>query len=220
MTTITVAGEAEIEHAAELGTVHLSVSTEGADRQSVVEQATAIHSAIVAGVVALHEVDGAALTRWASDGVTVSSARPWNQDGVQLPFVHTATAPVTVTFADAGALSEWLGSVATNEGVIVTGVEWTLTDATKAAVTADVRAQAVKAAVRAAATYAAALALTGLTPVAVADPGLLDPGALQPGFAAAPMGASLRMKGSSPAMDLAPQPITVAATVHVRFETA
>ena len=137
-----------------------------------------------------------------------------------LPFVHTATAPISVIFTDAGALSDWVGSVATTTAWSSTGVEWTLTDATKEEVTADVRAQAVKAAVRAAATYAAALALTGLKPIAVADPGLLDAGALQPGLAAAPMGASLRMKGSAPAMDFAPQPITIAATVHVRFETA
>lgn len=218
MTTITVAGEAEVERAAELGTVHLSVSTEGPVRQGVVDEAGRIHAVIISGIVALQDAEAGVITRWTSDGVTVSSSRPWNQDGLQLPFVHTATAPISVTFADAGRLSDWLGSVATNDAVVVNGVEWSLTDATTAEVTADVRVQAVKAAVRAAATYAAALALTGLTPVAVADPGLLDSGA--PDHGAVPMGASLRMKGSAPAMGFAPQPITIAATVHVRFETA
>ncbi|KQX07310.1 MULTISPECIES: SIMPL domain-containing protein [unclassified Leifsonia] len=217
MTTITVAGEAEIERAAELGTVRLRVTAEGADRQEVIKRAAGIHSAVVAGIVALHEADDAVLTRWASDGVTVSSARPWNQDGRQLPFVHTAAAALTVTFADPGALSEWLGSVSMNDGVFVDGVEWSLTEHTTDEVTADAREKAVKSAVRAAATYAAALSLTGLKPVAIADPGLLDTGAPQPGFA--PMAASLRMKGSEQAMDLAPRPITIGATVHVRFET-
>ena len=218
MTTITVAGEAEIERAAELGTVHLSVSTEGPDRQGVVDEAGRIHAAIIAGIVALQDAEAAVITRWTSDGVTVSSARPWNQDGHQLPFVHTATAPISVTFADAGRLSDWLGSVATNDGsgrerrrVVAHGCHDGRGHRRRARAGGEGR-------VRAAATYAAALALTGLTPVAVADPGLLDRGA--PGHGAVPMASVAPHEGSAPAMGFAPQPITIAATVHVRFETA
>src|SRR4051812_40146945 len=109
MTTITVAGEAELERAAELGTVTLGVSVEGADRQVAVDEASAIHGAIAAELVELQQSPGSAVTRWSSDGVTVASTRPWNQDGQQLPFVHTATAPISVTFDDAGRLSAWLG---------------------------------------------------------------------------------------------------------------
>ena len=220
MTTITVAGEAEIKRPAELGTVHITVSTDGPDRQSVVDEATRIHTETMAGIAELWASEDSAVQSWVSSGVTVSSTRPWNQDGQLLPFVHTAVAPISVIFTDPGRLSDWVGSVATEDGVVVDGVEWTLTDATRDEVTADVRVQAVKAAVRAAATYAAALALTDLKPVAIADPGLLDPSPSQPGLGASPMAASLRMTEAAPGLHLTPDLITMAATVHVRFETA
>jgi uncharacterized protein YggE len=220
MTTITVAGVAEIEQAAELGTVRLTVGTDGPDREGVVDEAADIHAAITTEIRTLEQEDGSPVTAWASNGIVVSSSRPWNQDGRQLPLVHSANADISVTFDDAARLSAWLGPISLRDSVTVNAVEWSLTDATTEAVTADVRVKAIKSAVRAAATYAAALALSGLTPVAVADPGLLDPTAPQPGFAATPMSSSLRMKSAAPTTDFAPQPITIAATVHVRFETA
>jgi uncharacterized protein YggE len=93
-----------------------------------------------------------------------------------------------------------------------------LTDATRAAVEADVAAQAVRIAMTRATAYAAALGLAEVTAVEVADVGLLGGGAAgaAPGPSPRMMMAASSMDAGAP-LELQPAEIVVSSAVEARF---
>ncbi|NYD65662.1 SIMPL domain-containing protein [Agromyces atrinae] len=219
MTTITVAGEAESIHTAEVATAHLTVSIDGPDRDVVLSRAGGVHSVVLAGLEVLQSAATPAVASHSSDRVHVTAQRPWNADGAQLDLVYTASAGIRAEFTDIDALSSWLGQVATLDGVEIPSIEWSLTRDTRESARAAAQRDAVAAAIRSAEVYAESLGLATVTAVAIGDAGLLgiEPGpAGQPKLVAAMRNADMSAGGFA----LRPGDITVSASVHARFEAS
>ena len=215
-TIITVEGHFDYRHPAERGTVHVSAGFQGPAREEVVRLTTQRHSGLAEEAQRLRQ-EGA-VTWWSAERLRAWSERPWNQDGKQLPLVHHAAASLKVKFADLARLAEWVERVASLDGVTLTGIEWALTEATRASITAEARHRSVQDAIERAAAYATSLGLTAVRPLAIADPGMLgDDSRPHSGATAAPMMRAMSTAQESGGLDLKPEDITVEARVHARF---
>jgi uncharacterized protein YggE len=222
-TIITVQGEHSAWYPAERATVHAGVQTDGPDRDEVFARAVASADAVRQSIEPLADAQAGPITWWSADSVRVWSQRPWNNEGTQLPLVYSAALDVTAKFSDFAALSRWVETVATIEGVTVGSIQWALTDATRTSVTAEVRSRAVKDAVQKATVYAQSIGLGKVTAIALADPGMLgDPSSAAGGFA--PQGGAFRamkadamMAPGAPELALKPEDIAVQAAVDARF---
>lgn len=222
-TIITVQGEHSAWYPAERATVHAGVQTEGAERDEVFARAVASADALRASIEPLVDAQAGPITWWSADSVRVWSQRPWSNEGAVLPLVYYAALDVTAKFKDFTALSRWVESAATLDGVTVGSIQWELTDATRTSVTAEVQSRAVKDAVQKATVYAQSIGLGRVTAIALADPGMLgDPSSGGGGFPA-PAGAFRAMKadsmmtGGGPELALKPEEIAVQAVVDARF---
>lgn len=218
-TVIAVRGTAEERIAPELGSVSLTVSASGAERDSTLARATESHEALLAAVRALDEAG--ALDTWSAGQVRVSSHRPWNNEGKQLPVVHQVSAEVEVVFADLDKLGEWVSAISVNGRVGVGGIDWRLTDATRKRTQESAQRGAVADAVAKARVYAAALELGSPTPVELADTGLLTAQPVGGGGQGERM-YSMRMasadmpSGGGPS-DFTPALLVITASVEARF---
>ena len=216
-TVITVQGSYDAFLPAERATVTVAVGFEGPEQGPVVARTTQGTAALVAGIVDRHDPERGPVTWWASDRIRVWSRRPFNDKGDQRPLVHHALTSTRAKFRDFEELARWVERAATHPGVRVDGIEWALTEATKAAAVGDVRTRAVEEARTKASVYAAALGLTELRCVAVADPGML--GDQVHGGGDGPVAYS-RAAGGGEApggLVLTPEDIAVSATVDARF---
>ncbi|MEV8254895.1 SIMPL domain-containing protein [Rhodoglobus sp. NPDC076762] len=219
---ITVRGEHESWHAAERGIVHLSVAIDGPDRSEVFDAAMQSSGRVHALLTQLASNDGA-ITRWSSDTVRVTSQRPWNNAGEQLPLVYSAAIGYIARFRDFDALALFIEYVSAVDHTTVTLVEWELTEEATRAALADARHLAVIDAYTKAREYAESVGLSEVTTTAIADPGMLaDVG---PGSDSAGSGAraSLRMMGAAGdggQLALKPEKISVAASVEARFHAS
>lgn len=215
-TIITVQGSASAWHDAERATVSLQVVHDGPERAPVVEATSRVAADVTAALAAL---ENGAVTRWSSDRVSVSSSRPFNNEGKQLPPVYRAAVFATARFQDFDALAAFVERFATVTGVEMQGVSWDLTEQTRLEATSTTQTRAVEDATIKATTYARAAGLTSVAPVAIADPGMLGDGT-QGGFGeAAPRSAAMMkaMDASEPALVLTPDRIEVSASVDARF---
>lgn len=218
-TIITVTGSADTHHVPERAIVQLTLGFEGAERQQVFEKTRRLHAETSESLRALHGPVADAVTRWSADQVSVWGQRPWSQDGAQLPPVYHATTTVRARFRDFAALATWLDSVAFQEGVTVSSVDWGLTTATQASLQAEAQRNAIVSARMKAESYAEALGLSTLRPVAVADPGMLGDGAGGPPPVGVARFASHEMAKSSSGgpLDLTPADVVISASVDARF---
>lgn len=214
-TVITVQGSHTARVAAERAEVSLSVDADGPDRDAVVAAVSSAAAAVRATIEPLAESGAIAL--WSSDSIRVWSQRPWSQDGAQLDPVQHATIDVSATFASFDEIARWIEQVIALDHVTVHGIHWSLTEATLADATAQVRGGAVEDAVAKATAYARSLGLGPVTATAIADPGML-------GTSAAPTSESearfMKMDGaggSGEPLALKPEHIHVSAAVHARF---
>lgn len=222
---ISVTGRAERFEPAERGTVRASVTFDGPSRAQVLAAATQTHGIVVERARA-HAASGAA-TWWGSDNVVARVREHW-EPGAKPGQGRTvrsfeATAAVTVKFADFSALADWTVDIAAMEGVSVSSVTWTLTDARRAAVVDEVRTAAVREAVQRAVVYAAAVGLTKVDPVAVFEDGL-RPGVLPPG-GGAPFGVAARAAAADSAaggdgVEVRPRDISVEVTLSADFDAS
>lgn len=215
-TIITVQGEYELKHPAERGTVRLSVSFDGPDREEVIAHATERQSSLVGELRELHDPKSGPVTSWASDSLRVWGDRPWSQTGEQLPVVHHAEVDLEATFSDLAALSDWVGTISLLSGVTVQGVTWSLTDARRQTLVQEARRRAVENAVAKATVYATSLGLSTVRPVALSDPGMLGDGSapVQP---PQPMFARAVSDTSNASLTLKPEEIVIQVQVHARF---
>ncbi len=216
---ITVQGSSSITHAAECATVGITVSHDGPARDKVFAATTTASEGITTALKGLHDAASGPVVAWSSDRVGVWSDRPWNNEGAQLPLVYHASIGVRATFSDFDALARWVEAVATTSGVTVGSIDWKLLDATRDALLAEVRTQAVQDAAAKALVYARAAGLTTVTATAIADPGLLgspDGPPVALGSGAPRMFAAKAMSDGS-ALSFTPHELEVVAQVEARF---
>lgn len=213
-TIITVQGSHSAWYPAERASVAVAIKVDGADRETVFASATKAASAVRLSVELL--VDSA-VTWWSADSVRVWSERPWNQDGKQLPLVFTASVGIRVKFRDFEALGEWIEKTAASDGVSIAGIEWQLTEATRTAVTAEVRSRSVKDAVTKATVFAQSIGLASVSAIALADPGMLgEQGSASPDFSARAFKSEMSLDAGG-GLSFKPEEIEVSSTVDARF---
>lgn len=218
--TLTVQGAARIELEPERATLRFTVGADGPDRAPVVEVVTTTLAAVGALVSDRHDAQKGPVLAWSADQVSVSSQRPWTNDGSQAPVVHRASASGQATLtADPEAVAELVDALATHGSVTIDGLEWSLTDARLAAAQAEVRALAVGEALGKAQVLAAAVGRSEVVAGALADPGMLD--GSTPGPTPMPrFEKSMAMAmdaGGAGGFSLRPQPIAIEVAVDARF---
>lgn len=218
---ITVRGEHESWHPAERGIVHLSVVLDGPDRDEIFITAMQSSKEIHALVTPLASNDGA-VTRWSSETVRVTSQRPWNSAGEQLPLVHSATVDFVVRFKDFDALALFIEDLSTVEFSKVSRVEWELTDHAERIATSAARELAVADAVIKAREYAASVGLSDVVATAIADPGMLDSAGNANHGSPMVGSANMRMTDSHHGgqLTLKPERLSVFASVEARFSAS
>jgi uncharacterized protein YggE len=217
-TTITVQGRFSAYYAAERATVELAVHHEAGDRTTAFDATMRAADVVRSTIGALHDTAAGPITWWASDSVQVWNERPWNNDGVQLPPVFHARITFTAKFSDFDVLARWIESAASVDGVTVSSIAWSLTEARSTGVTAEVRSRAVKDAVAKASVYAQSIGLGTVTAIAIADPGMLGDQVQGNGPAEAGLLRAAKMSGGyEPALSLKPEDIEVWAVVDARF---
>ena len=219
-TIITVQGQHTAYFPAERATLDFSVNHDGSQRSSVFTAATATSDILRGKITSIHSESTGPVTWWSSDSVRVWGDRPWNNEGKQLPTVYHAAIGFTAKFNEFDELSRFIEDVADLDGVTISQLEWTLTDARLRDVTADVQSKAVQDAVAKATVYAKAIGLSSVKAIAVADPGMLS----DSGRGVAEFGmerTSFAMKamdvGGAAELSLKPNDIEVSASVDVRF---
>lgn len=221
MTLISVEGQARRTHAAELGTVRLSVTFAGETRPDVLGAATRVHARL-AEQAREHTASGAA-TRWDASSVHAFAYDEWVKPeahlGEQKVRRFRASAGLSVVFADFDALSAWLTDVLDLDGVDLGGVEWDLTDETRDALLAEVRTEAARETVERARAYAAALGLGDVRPVAVFEEGL-RPGVGGPGGGHPERRMFALAADAGPQLELSPGDLEVSARVTADYEAS
>jgi uncharacterized protein len=216
-TEITVRGSFSAFQPPECATVHASIGYEGPEMEPVYDHVARDLEAVKASVARLKTGDHAPVTWWSAKQLRTWSARPWNQDGEQLPLVHHANVGIEVKFRDFTVLSRWIGEhVVNTERFRVSHVRWALTSKRRDEWFKQVRIRAVQDAATRAQLYADALSLGKVSVVAIADAGML-------GVSLHPEGGRgieyLSAVGPSGGGDvkLVPEDIEVSAAVDARF---
>lgn len=223
MATIRVDGAATRTVAPERATVQVVAASTGDSQAAVVAEAAAAHAAVVAAVESL--AASGTVSRWTAESVTLSAFREWVEQGVGDARTgshvtrYRAGGGVDVEFADLTALGGFVTAVGATAGVEIRAVTWSLTDATTASLTREVRVEAARDAADRAGTYAEAFGL-GAPVLERIDEGAGrfgdGPAPLARAFAM-PVGAAFDAAGDGPSFDLKPGEITVSTEVTAVF---
>lgn len=206
---ISVSGTASQALPAERGTVRLRLTADGPDGPAAVAR---LHERLAAEARAF--VEQGAAGRWSAGEVVTAVEQRWDDATARNDRVQVSTAWLEVRFRDLSALGRWLGAVAVVEGVLVDGIEWGLTAATRREAEGAVRTAAVRDAVERAEVYGAATGASGVRLMQLWE------GGLRPGRDTA-WTAQTRATSESRAQAFAlhPADIEVRATVVADFET-
>lgn len=220
-TVIIVQGRHVARYPAERATLRLSVNHDGSTREPVFAAATATAEALRKSLGALHDAAAGPVVSWSSDAVRVWGDRPWNNEGKQLAMVYHAVINFTAKFSDFDALSSFVESAATTDGVTIGNLEWALTEQRQHDVDNEVRTAAVADAVAKATAYAKAIGLSNVTATALADPGMLGNQSSPTGggyeLASASRGFMKMDAAGGAELSLSPEDIEVSAAVDARF---
>lgn len=211
--TITVRGTHSVTLQPQQATVYATVSADGPAPDPVMHLVAATLADVTASLQTRHDPAGGPVTRYSVEQIRNGAHRPYNQDGRQLPLVHTASATVTATFTDFDDLAAWIARTAGLDGVGINHIQWALTDDHRLTVERETRQEAVRDARRRAQDYADAL---GLGPVAVrtiSDPGLSGQG--QPRVLMAR--AMSAPAGGPPEIALRPEDVEIESQVEAAF---
>lgn len=211
MVDISVRGEAEARYPAERAIVTLAAAVEAADKQQAYDQAASAQLAVTAQLTELADRD--AVLDWSSDQVSISTYRPWRDNGKRGEPVHLARVEIVAEFSDFTRLGGFLDYWAGRDGVEIAGIVWDVLERSRRVHEAELRRAAVDDAVDRAQTYADALRRGRVVPSRIADSGLLDGGGPRPytvklESAVADAGGSLQ---------LTPQPVLIRVAVEAGF---
>lgn len=185
---ITVRGEAEARYPAERAIVTMAAVVETAAKQQSYDEATAVQQAVTGQLTEL--ADRGAILDWSSSQVSVSSYRPWRNDGhpplggAGVPAggaprgnpLYVARVDIVAEFADFDRLGGFIDYWAGRDGVEIAGIVWDVLARNRRNYETDLRKTAVDNAVSRAQTYADALRRGRVVATRIADPGLLDSG--------------------------------------------
>lgn len=218
-TIITVQGSARSELAPEQALLRFTIASDGPDRAPVVTAVMSALDEVSAVIEALHDAATGPVSRWSADRVSVSSHRPWTNDGAPAPLVHQASVSGRATVSDVDAVGALAEELAARVLVTIDSLEWSLTDARLELERRDMLSRAVGDARSKADVLAGAVGLASLTTLALADPGMLDGSAPGPD----PMPRMERAMAMSAAphgdagFSLRPEPIVLEVAVDARF---
>ncbi len=216
MVLIAVQGRAAVRLPAERGTVHLSVEGEHEDRVTAVQQVAALHELLTREARAF--VDDGAATRWSSDQVQVRAEHRYEGAPETRHLVQVARAQPRVRFRDLAALSTWVQQAGGETGVVVDGVDWSVTAPARAEAERATRTAAVHDAVERARDSASAIGAGEPVLTAVWEEGLRPaPARSDAGWTAQSKAALL---DGMPALVLRPDAIDVTASITADFEVA
>lgn len=218
--TIAVTGQAEEEREAELAQVTVSVNLEDKNRTELVTRTEALHNTVLDRLTALSEAK--ALLEWSAERVYFSKYDRYIKDSEVAEVHHVARSSMTAVFDDFDQLAKFLGEMAQDDGLTVSGVSWKLTPDTEKEIMKRVRIASVQDGLEKAAAYADALGVGTPELVAVYEPGL------RPGISGdsgrgygAPMMARAAMMESdsagSPEFTLKPGKIRLSAEITADF---
>lgn len=219
---ITVVGNHKLVLAPERATLHLSVGHEADEMEPAVAAATREANMLRSQIEALRATVPSRITWFAVLPIRTRSWRPYNNDGLIMPLRFRAEADVRVKFCDFTALSTFAARAGASSAVSLEWVDWALTEATKGELERKALAEAVRNARERALLMAQASGAEDVSPVEVADPGLLrdvSPGDVRIESAGLFRGSAKAATDGSGAVDLAPEDIEIAASVHARFVT-
>lgn len=205
---INVRGAHSVTLPPERASVYATVSADGPAPAPVLQLVAATLAEVSASLDAQHDPERGPVTRYAVEQIHKGAHRPYNQDGRQMPLVHTASAALTATFTDFDALADWIGRVAGLDGVAINHIEWALTDEHRQAVERATRQEAVRDARRRAQDYAEALDLGPVLVRTISDTGLSGP---------EPKVMMARAVSGPPEITLRPEDVRIEAHVEATF---
>lgn len=221
---ITVIGTGRAAQAPERATIRLTVGFEGGDKDEVLTRTTQLVQAIHAEIARLKDHPSRPTTWSAVLPIGTRSWRPWSDKGTVLPVRYAASSRIRIKFRDFRALSGFADAWGRLDGVTLEGVDWSLTESVRQEAEHRVRVSAVEDARERAQAYATAAGGGDVRCVQVADPGLLQ--GQQQGVdmmvGGGPMAfrsASAKQDGAGEGIEIAPEDIELAASVHARFTT-
>ncbi|MFD4367759.1 SIMPL domain-containing protein [Rhodococcus sp. NPDC058521] len=213
---ITVSGEGEETYPPERCTISITVSVESESAEESGDTASATVRELTQLVTEQFDSENGPINWWSLDQVRHSRHRPYNRDGIQLPYVYRATAELDVKFNLFDAIEKFVKDASVLEGVQIGHFDWALTKKSYRDRITHVRELAVRDAQSKAETYARTVGRNRIDPVEIADPGLLG---TRTRSELAPMSAR-GFVGSAPddGIELKPEHITLSAQVHAKFE--
>lgn len=191
--------------------VYATVSADGPTPEPVLQLVATALAQVTHSLESRLDADNGPVHRYTVDQIRKGAHRPYNQDGRQLPLVHTAAASLTVVFGDAEELAAWVVWAAALPAVAISHIEWTLTEPTRQRTERDTRLEAVRDAARRAQDYADALNLGPVHVRALSDTGLTGP--TQPRV----MMARAKADSGLPELSLRPENIEVSADINATF---
>lgn len=213
---VSVNGSAKANVRPERATAHITVSCESASKEKVVAAVTELTNQVVHHITMLEQTDPSPITGYSVLPLSTSSWRPTSSKGQVKAPIFRASSDLQVTFHDFVALSDAIHRWSENEEVSVRQVSWALTDDTKERTEKEVLQQAVHQAKNRAQIIAESAGLQSIQFVEISDPGLMHG---TPDVAMR-YGAMTTLHGDDDVttIELAPEDVTIAATIEARFD--
>ena len=199
--------------------MYIGVGIEGPSKAPVVKQATKVLAELTESVKKLHNPSKGPVTWYSQDQLINDSRRPYNQDGLIMPLVYSTQAGMQVKFSDLKLVFSFIEDISAWEGISVNGINWALTEKTKAKAITLSRTGAVRASAVKALDYAKAAGYSKVRPIFIADPGMLphisgnDHGSPMPAAYARTSGGA-----DYPQLTFKPQDIKITCAIDAEYE--
>ena len=162
---ITVTGHGEATYPPERCTVSLTVQFDGPTAEDATTPAVETVHHLTEQITALFDSANGPVNWWSLYQVRHSRRRPYNSDGIQLPYVYRAAAGIEVKFSQLDAIDAFVGSASNMDGVDVNNLRWALTTKNRDQHILEVRDVAVRDAMTKATAYASSVGRSTVLPM-------------------------------------------------------